>query len=188
MNPKNVVYFSKRGEWRAWLDEHFKESEEVWLLYPKKVTGKARITYNDAVEEALCFGWIDSIIKTYDEDHTMQRFTPRKPNSKYSQANKERLMWLLDHEMIHHTLKNQVKTVLSEKFQFPADILKEIKKDKVAWTYFQSMPDPYKRIRIAYIDSARNRPEEFQKRLKNFVNKTSENKLIAGFGGIDKYY
>ena len=63
-----------------------------------------------------------------------------------------------------------------------------IKKDKTTWSNFQSMSATYKRIRIAYIESARNRPEEFEKRLKNFVDKTRKNKLIPGFGGIDKYY
>ncbi|MEQ8337130.1 MAG: YdeI/OmpD-associated family protein [Cyclobacteriaceae bacterium] len=188
MKEKNAIYFKERSDWRVWLAGNFESQEEVWLIYPRKSTGKTRISYNDAVEEALCFGWIDSIVKTYDEDHTMQRFSPRKPKSSYSQANKERLRWLLSHNLIHASLRDQVIEVLSEAFQYPSDILREIEKDQIAWKYFQSMSDAYKRIRIAYIDSARNRPEEFMKRLKNFVDKTRENKLIPGFGGIDKYY
>lgn len=188
MTPKNAIYFQDRNDWRAWLIDNFENQDEIWLIYPKKHTGKPRIPYNDAVEEALCFGWIDSIVKTYDGDHTMQRFTPRKPRSSYSQANKERLRWLLSQQLIHNNLVGQVSEVLSEPFQYPSDIIEEIKKDPVAWSNYQTFSDAYKRIRIAYIDSARNRPEEFEKRLRNFVDKTHDNKLIAGFGGIDKYY
>ena len=188
MKEKHAIYFKERRAWRAWLAHNFETKEEVWLIYPRKSTGKIRIPYNDAVEEALCFGWIDSIVKTYDEDHTMQRFTPRKPKSSYSQANKERLRWLLNNHLIHDSLKDQVIEVITEAFKYPPDIVEVIKKDKTAWSNFQSMSATYKRIRIAYIESARNRPEEFEKRLKNFVDKTRENKLIPGFGGIDKYY
>jgi len=188
VKEKHAIYFKERSDWRAWLAHNFETKEEVWLIYPRKSTGKVRIPYNDAVEEALCFGWIDSIVKTYDKDHTMQRFTPRKPKSSYSQANKERLRWLLNNHLIHDSLKDQVIEVITEAFKYPPDIVEVIKKDKTAWSNFQSMSATYKRIRIAYIDSARNRPEEFEKRLKNFVVKTRENKLIPGFGGIDKYY
>ena len=188
MKEENAIYFKERNNWRDWLANNFESQEEVWQIYPRKSTGKTRISYNDAVEEALCFGWIDSIVKTYDEDHTMQRFSPRKPKSSYSQANKERLRWLLSHNLIHASLRNHVIEVLSEAFQYPSDILSEIEKDQIAWEYFQSMSDAYKRIRTAYIDSARNRPDEFKKRLNNFVDKTRKNKLISGFGGIEKYY
>jgi uncharacterized protein YdeI (YjbR/CyaY-like superfamily) len=182
------VYFSKRSEWRNWLRDNFDKENEVWLIIPKKSSGKKRIPYNDTVEEALCFGWIDSTVKTLDNDHTMQRFTPRKPRSSYSQANKERLRWIADKNMIHPDIKKEVDRVLSEIFVFPNDILDAIMKDKTAWDNFQNFSDSYKRIRIAYIDSARNRPEEFNKRLRNLIEKTRAKKLVSGYGGIDKYY
>lgn len=81
-----------------------------------------------------------------------------------------------------------VKTIIDQEFEFPLDILDEIRKNPMAWENYQKFSDPYKRIRIAYIDSARKRPEEFKKRLLNFIAKTQENKLIKGFGGVDKYY
>ena len=77
--------------------------------------------------------------------------------------------------------------VLAEKFVFPPDILAAIRADNLAWKNYQQFSEAYKRIRIAYIDGARKRPEEFKKRLANFIRKTKENKLI-GFGGIEKYY
>ena len=83
MNKDNILHITTRAEWRNWLENNFNTQQEVWLVYAKKSTGKPRIQYNDAVEEALCFGWIDSTNKTLDKDHTIQRFTPRKPKSSY---------------------------------------------------------------------------------------------------------
>ena len=91
MEITKTLYLTDRKDWRNWLKKHHKTEPEIWLIYPKKATGKPRIEYNDAVEEALCFGWIDSIVKKFDEESTVQRFSPRKPNAKYSQANIERL-------------------------------------------------------------------------------------------------
>src|SRR5678816_1908335 len=95
MKISQTLYITKRKDWRSWLKKNYKTEKEIWLVYPKKATGKPRITYNDAVEEALCFGWIDSIAKKFDEDHTAQRFSPRRPKVKYSQANIERLRSLV---------------------------------------------------------------------------------------------
>jgi uncharacterized protein YdeI (YjbR/CyaY-like superfamily) len=184
----NILHFSDRQEWRQWLQQNFSSAAEAWLVYPKKSTGKKRIVYNDAVEEALCFGWIDSIIKRLDDDHTMQRFTPRKPKSTFSQPNKERLRWLAEHDLIHPSILSNILPVIREVFVFPPDILNALKEDESVWNHFNSFPEPYKRIRIAYIDSARKRPEELIKRLQHFITKTRENKLIRGYGGIDKYY
>jgi uncharacterized protein YdeI (YjbR/CyaY-like superfamily) len=89
--------------------------------------------------------------------------------------------------MIHPSILNTAKKTLKEKFAFPPDIVTAIKSDKLAWKNYQKFSPAYKRIRIAYIDAARKRPEEFEKRLANFIKKTKENKQI-GFGGIEKYY
>jgi uncharacterized protein YdeI (YjbR/CyaY-like superfamily) len=188
MEKESMLSIKTRIEWRNWLEENFNIEKEVWLVYAKKSTGQQRIQYNDAIEEALCFGWIDSTNKTLDIDHIIQRFTPRKTKSNYSQPNIERLKWLAENNLIHRSLLKNVQEIISKEFVFPKDILNEIKKDKTAWNNYLKFSDSYKRIRIAYIDSARKRPEEFTKRLTNFIQKTRDNKLIAGFGGIDKYY
>src|SRR4026209_2680276 len=97
----NTLYVTDRKKWRQWLRGHYKTEKDIWLVYYKKETGKPRISYNDAVEEALCFGWIDSTFKTLDEKRTAQRFSPRKLKSPYSPANKERLRKLLkQHKVI----------------------------------------------------------------------------------------
>ena len=181
-------YFTNRKDWRIWLENNFETEKEIWLIFPKKSTGKPCLLYNDAVEEALCFGWIDSTVKSLDDNHKIQWFLPRKNKSYYSQSNKERLRWLCEHNMIHPKVMKDIEKVVKEEFNFSHDIIDRIKQNEIAWKNYQNFSESYKRIRVGYIESARVRTEEFEKRLSNFINKTRENKLISGYGGIDKYY
>ncbi len=187
MEIGKTLNISDRKSWHDWLAANFETEKEVWLIYPDKASGQPRIQYNEAVEEALSFGWIDSTVKRYGEHSSAQRFSRRNPGSAYSQPNKERLKLLVAEGRLHPSLKESVERVLGEEFVFPADIIKAIKADKKAWSNYQNFSHAYQRIRIAYIDGARNRPDEFRKRLDNFIKKTEQNKLI-GFGGIEKYY
>ena len=187
MQINETLYVTNRKVWREWLEKNFQKKKEIWLVYPKKSSGKPRIPYNNAVEEALCFGWIDSIVKSLDRESSAQRFTPRNPKSNFSQPNKERLRWLLRENLVHPSIITTALQVLKEKFVFPSDILERIKADRVAWENYEKFSPAYKRIRIAYIETSRKRPEFFEKRLHNFIKKNRENKKI-GFGGIEKYY
>jgi uncharacterized protein YdeI (YjbR/CyaY-like superfamily) len=90
--------------------------------------------------------------------------------------------------MIHPKFEDKIQNMLSEPFIFPNDIIDRLKEDKMVWKNYQQFSDAYKRIRIAYVEAARKRPKEFEKRLDNFIDKTKKNKLITGFGGIEKYY
>ena len=186
MEISNTLYVATREEWRSWLEENDKIENDIWLVYYRKHTGKARIPYNDAVEEALCFGWIDSITKGIHEDCYAQRFTPRKPGSSYSQTNKERLKRLIALGQVKSEVLADLGDVMTEKFIFPADIMAELQANEAAWENFQRYSGSYQRIRVAYIDSARKRPEEFEKRLKSFIKKTEQDKQF-GFG-IEAYY
>jgi uncharacterized protein YdeI (YjbR/CyaY-like superfamily) len=187
MEITKTLYVTDPKEWREWLEKHYKTESEIWLVYYKKHTGKPRIEYNDAVEQALCFGWIDSTIKKLDEERSAQRFSPRKPKSGYSQPNIERLRHLVAQGKVIDEVLESLGDVLEREFIFPPDILEAIQADKQAWENYQIFSDVYKRIRIAFIEGARKRPEEFQKRLTYFIKVTRENKQI-GFGGIEKYY
>jgi uncharacterized protein YdeI (YjbR/CyaY-like superfamily) len=182
-----TLYVTDREAWRSWLAEHYASEKEVWLLFAKKASGKPRIPYNDAVEEALCFGWIDSIAKRVDDVFYAQRFSPRNPRSKYSQANKERLAKLLQQGKVIESVRATLGDAFNTEFVAPPDILKEIETNKAAWENFQKFSPEYKRIRIAFIEGARKRPKEFKKRLKYFIKMTEANKQF-GFGGIEKYY
>ena len=156
---KKIKYFETREEWRQWLNGNYDKADEIWFVFPLKSSDKKAMLYNDAVEEALCFDWIDSTIKPLDEENRIQRFTPRKPKSPYSQANKERLNRLLEMQMIHPEFEKRIQEVLSEPFIFPDDITTKLKEDKTVWENYLQFSDSYKRIRIAYIEAARKRPE-----------------------------
>ena len=184
----NIFYTADRLAWREWLSAHFETETEVWFVFPMKESGEPGMAYNDAVEEALCFGWIDSTIKHIDPTHRAQRFTPRRKGSAFSRPNIERLIWLEEQGLIHPKVREQVLPLIQSPYEFPADIIEAIQKDPEAWRNYKHFSEPYKRIRVAYIDAARKRPEEFKKRLEHFLKKTRENRLIVGFGGIEKYY
>ncbi len=89
-------YFKNRDSWRAWLAKNHGDCREIWLVFFKKHTGKKSISYDDAVEEALCFGWIDSLIKRLDDDRYLRKFTPRTDTGKWSAANLARIRKLTD--------------------------------------------------------------------------------------------
>src|SRR6058998_1168623 len=126
MNVDKTFYATNRREWRGWLSKHHRTAPEIWLIYYKKVSGKPRIPYNDAVDEALCYGWIDSLLKPIDQHKYAQRYSPRKKTSRLSDMNRERVRRLIRSgrmtkagmAAIEHTGKGPAK--------LPADILKRL--------------------------------------------------------------
>ena len=185
MEVGKTLYTADRNVWRRWLAKNHKTAKDIWLIYYKKDSGKKRIPYHEAVEEALCYGWIDSITKRRDEKSYVQRFSPRKPNSVLSGINRERIYRLIRAKKmtkaglasIAHHLDS--KTQQPKKFVFPKDILNEIRKKPVAWKNYQRFPLSYRNIRIEWIEGARNRPEIFQKRLKYFIATAEKNKRFG---------
>ncbi len=185
--PRELFYTADRRLWRQWLQRNHKTKTEVWLVYYRKASGKPRLAYNDAVEEALCFGWIDSTVRKLDERRFAQKFSPRKPKSPYSQANKERLRQLLSEGKLSREVVATLGDVLQKENAAAADILRAIKANAKAWRNFRQFSESYRRIRIAFIEGARGRPAEFRKRLAYFIRMTEQNRKF-GFGGIEKYY
>jgi len=186
MVNERILSADDRATWRRWLTANCQTEDEIWLQYYRAHTGKPRVAYNDAVEEALCFGWIDSIVKSVDEDRYAQRFTPRRAHSRYSQTNKERLRRLIDQGQVMPEVAKQVTDVLDEPFVAPSDIEAALRSNRAVWRNFTAYSDAYRRIRIAYVDSARNRQDEFDKRLANLLRKTAADSQF-GFG-IESYY
>jgi uncharacterized protein YdeI (YjbR/CyaY-like superfamily) len=186
MNVGKTLYVTTRREWRAWLKKHALTEPEIWLIFYKKESGIPRISYDDAVLEALAFGWIDSIVKKRDSDSFVQRFSPRKPSSNLSQMNKERVTELIKQKKmtpaglaaIAHAY--DPKKDASNEVVIPPDILKALKANPEAWRHFQKFSTAYQRIRIDYIESRkRHSPELYQKALAHFVDKTAQNKRIG---------
>ncbi len=177
MELGKTLYVSTRKAWRGWLKKHHATEREIWLVFYNKESGRPRVPYNDAVEEALCFGWIDSTVKKGEKDWFAQRFSPRRPGSQWSEMNKVRVRRL--HREGKMTPAGLAAAGTLERFVIPPDILRRLKTDKEVWRNFQRFPDTYKRIRVAWIDAARKRPDEFEKRLRYFLRMTAENKRFG---------
>lgn len=189
MEIGETFYAMSRKAWRAWLAKNHATKREIWLVYPNKASGKRRIAYNDAVEEALCFGWIDSTRKKYCDAACAQRFTPRRKGSAVSWMNKERIWQMIgEGKMTPYGLEAVAKVFdyneKAEDFVFPPDIMAAIKKDGRAWKNFQKMPERYKRVRVAYIKrQGEHSREAYDRSLKNFIKKTAQNKRFGMMTG-----
>jgi uncharacterized protein YdeI (YjbR/CyaY-like superfamily) len=190
MEIGTTLYVKTREDWRFWLSENYDSAKEIWLVFYKKQSGKIRISYDEAVEEALCFGWIDSTVKTLNTEATVQRFSPRRKNSDLSELNRERVRRLLESgkmtlfglESIKKHLEHfdeGIHKMKVKEFIIPEDILEELKNDQVVWQNFEIFPNYYKNIRIAFIEGARTRPMEFRKRLDYFKKMTALNKKFG---------
>lgn len=186
MEITETLYATDRDAWRAWLAEHHRTAKEIWLVYPRKHTGRPRIPYADAVEEALCFGWIDSTQKTLDDDHTAQRYSPRRPGIAYSQTNQERLRRMIAQGKVLAEVRESIGDLLDQPFQLPPDLLRALQADEEAWSHLQRWPEPYLRIRVAFVDAARDDPAEFDKRLRHLLDKSRQGKQY-GYG-IEAFY
>lgn len=162
-----ILYVTNRADWRKWLEKNFNKEKEVWLIYYKKNTNKPSILYDDSAEEALCFGWIDSIIKRIDEDKYARKFTPRTNTSKWSEENKERVKKLIKAgRMTKMGLAKIEESSLNKKQESPLQKLKRdfiipeylkqaLMKNKKAWDNFNNLAPSYKRMYVGWVDSAK---------------------------------
>lgn len=179
MKIGKTLYAKNRMEWRRWLAKHHVSVKEIWLIYYKKASGKPRVSYNDAVDEALCYGWIDSTLKPIDEHKYAQRYSPRKKTSKLSDMNRERVRRLIKAGRMTKAGLAAIAHVAKKTPSLPADILQRLKQDPVTWKNFQKFPASYKRIRIGWIHAARHRRETFEQRLRYFLKMTAHNKRFG---------
>src|SRR5687768_12438800 len=155
-------------QWRAWLEKHHASSPGVWLVFHKQHTLAKSIPYEDSVREALCFGWIDSLIKRLDDDRYARKFTPRKPTSKWSDLNRKR--WtelqatglLMPAGLAAAPTDNRYapKPAIPD---FPAYIAKRVKANPKAWSFFQELAPTERRNFVAWIHTAK-REETKEKR------------------------
>lgn len=158
-SPKN------RQAWREWLDTNHQNSKGVWLVWHKKHTGKTELTYDDMVEEALCFGWIDSVPRKVDEDRTSLYFSPRKPKSEWSKSNKLRIEKLSTLNAIEPAGLSAIKTAKangswdtlneSDALLVPADLVAEFKKYINSYSYFSNFPAGVRKNLLAWINAAK---------------------------------
>jgi uncharacterized protein YdeI (YjbR/CyaY-like superfamily) len=166
-----------RNEWRGWLEKNHDVVNEVWLIYYKKHTSKPRIPYDDAVKEALCFGWIDSIVKRVDDERYAQKFTPRKDGSRWSEA-KRRVKELMREGMMTEAGLAKVraakesgewfKSRLRKEFEVPPYMKKALTANKRALENFNKLAPSYKRNLVGWVSSAK-REETRKRRLKEAI-------------------
>jgi uncharacterized protein YdeI (YjbR/CyaY-like superfamily) len=182
MSPVNITETAEpttRAAWRAWLVKHHAAKTEIWLLLPRFEKNATGLKYLESVLEALCFGWIDGISKTFDETRRAQRFTPRRPKSNWTELNKERARQLIAGGLMTPAGAAVMPNLDTHAFRIADDILAALKRDAQTWRNFEDFPDSYKRIRVGFIEEMRKQPDEFEKRLQNFLRMTAQNKQFG---------
>ncbi|MEJ2759331.1 MAG: YdeI/OmpD-associated family protein [Anaerolineales bacterium] len=176
-----------RSEWRAWLAANHNKESEIWLVYYKKVSGIPSIPYNASVEEALCFGWVDSIIKRIDEQKYARKFTPRKPESRWSPSNIRRVEKMIAAgKMTEHGLAlveaakqsgswDNPVTKPELDFTIPDAFAQALEQNPQARETFESLAPTYQKQYLAWIITAK-RPETKARRIEESVRLLAQGK------------
>jgi uncharacterized protein YdeI (YjbR/CyaY-like superfamily) len=178
----DTVFAKDRDEWRRWLAKNSARREEIWLVFYKKASGKQTVSYDHAVEEALCFGWVDGLKKKVDEECYAFRFTPRKAKSAWSKSNLERVERLIAAgKMMPAGLKayrsGDRREVPPMPAEMPMALEERFRKQRVAWANFEKFPPGYRRMTAGWVASAKK--EETQiKRLEKLIEFSARNERI----------
>jgi uncharacterized protein YdeI (YjbR/CyaY-like superfamily) len=186
MPPKTLKTLDAhdREQWRDWLAAHHDSESEVWLVFHKRETGQPCIAYDEAVNEALCFGWIDSLVKRLGGQRYARKFTPRKPGSRWSSANRRRFAQLQASGRLTPAGLNRPPTARSGDAprpplsKIPPYIQQALANRPAARTFFDSLAPSYRRLYIAWIDSAR-RQETKTKRLQEAIGLLAAGKKLG---------
>ena len=180
-----TVYASDRNQWRVWLEKNHRTSLCTWLVYYKVKSGKPSVRYSEAVKEALCFGWIDSKVKSLDEERYMQVFTPRKPKSVWSKLNKQYIEELIAQglmteagfEKIEKAKQNGSWSKLDaiEALIIPTDLNQALAANETANKYFELFSNSSKKNILSWVENAK-RPETRLKRIEQPMISVTQNK------------
>ena len=186
---ENSLFFTNREDWRFWLKENYDKENHVWLTLFKKKFQKKGMTLKDAVEEAICFGWIDGKLKRMDNERFILRFSPRKAKSVWSKINKERAQRLIKSGRM--TEAGLVKIEVAKKNglwqsaytnkikeDIPLDLKEALMKEKKSWENFQKFANSYRNMYIGWINSAKT-AETRIKRIKKVVKQSLLNKKMV---------
>ncbi|AEH39022.1 YdeI/OmpD-associated family protein [Halopiger xanaduensis] len=182
MNP---IFFESRNEFRTWLEENHDTAEELWVGYYKADAERSGIGYGESVEEALCFGWIDGLIKGIDDETYTRRFTPRSPDSKWSKANKERVEAMIEAGKMTPAGMELVEAAkesgewadayrLADDHETPAELEAALRENETAWENFQNFSNTDQHAFIAAVEEAKT-DETKQKRIERTVELAAQN-------------
>jgi uncharacterized protein YdeI (YjbR/CyaY-like superfamily) len=179
---ENLLSVKTSPEWRSWLVANCGTAKFCWILVTRKPNPDT-VLYLDAVEEALCFGWIDSTGKKGSDTQSALRFSPRSKKSNWTELNKKRVRRLEKLGMMTDEGRKCLPNMDIESFAIHPEVMSALKKDKEAYANFLALPQLYRRIRIDTIQSClhRNEHELFNGRLKKFIEKTKANKLFGSW-------
>jgi uncharacterized protein YdeI (YjbR/CyaY-like superfamily) len=184
------IFFKSAAEYRAWLEKNHTSATELWIGYWKKATGKPSMTWQDTVDESLCFGWIDGIRKGIDADSFKQRVTPRRPTSIWSKVNIRHVARLTEAGRMHPAgqaafeKRDRTKAYSYEQDRDqvglgPAYEAQFRKENRKAWDFFQQQPPGYRRLGGWYVMSAK-KEETRQKRLAVLIRDSAAGRRLAG--------
>lgn len=182
--PSNSTHPSDRAQWREWLTAHHTRPKGVWLIFYKKATGKPRVSYDEAVEEALCFGWIDSKGRKLDDERSLLWFAPRKPGTGWSKPNKERVERLSEAGLMAEAGLAKVEAAKRdgswnlldavERLDIPADLAAAFSRYENASAHFEAFPRSAKRGILEWIATAQ-KPETRAARIEETARLAAEN-------------
>ncbi len=184
-----ALLFKIRTEWRSWLENNYTILDEVWLIHYKKSSGKTSVNHVDAVEEAICFGWIDSKLKKIDGDRFILKYSPRKPKSIWSKINKETAEKMISLGKMTKAGFDKIEDAKKHGFwetaytslvkeRLPSDLKTALLKDKTAWNNFQHFANSYRNMYIGWIKNAKTK--ETRKKRISVVVKNSIKKKKPG--------
>lgn len=177
-------YLPSRQKWREWLVENYDKSNGIWLIYFKKHTKKPTVTYEEAVEEALCFGWIDSIPRRLDDERSKLLYTPRKPKSVWSKPNKERVERLIANGLMTEIGLQKIEKAkldgswnalnASDNLEIQEDLLQAFETNNLAFEHFDKFTNGVKKSILSWIYSAKTN-ETRAKRIAETISMAEEN-------------
>ncbi len=175
MEPKNLLNAKNRDELRVWLEKYYKSEKECWVVVKRgRPKNDGTFWYIDAVEEAMCFGWIDSTTKKLDDGVTAQKLAPRRKGSLWSELNKERCRRMEKLGRMTDAGRAMLPDMSPAGFVIDDDILQALKADNVVWKNFCAFPALYQRVRIDTIQIKKKQPQLFQNRLQRLIDNTKK--------------
>ena len=179
--PKTVTPRSRKA-WRRWLERHHDTHDEVWIVFFKRHTGIAGVSYDEAVEEALCFGWIDGLVRRIDDQRHMQRYTPRRRGSKWSALNLRRFARMVDDGQMTEAgkLRGPSSSTRVARMSWrrpvvvPDEIARLIKRSPTAWANLLALAPSYRKQWVTWLEDAK-RPETREKRTREAIARLERN-------------
>ena len=190
MSATEPTFFPEAADFRAWLKEHHAAEDHLWVGYYKKSTGKPSVTWEETVDEALCYGWIDGIRKARDQESYVIRFTPRKPKSVWSQRNIDRVHTLLSqdrmkpaglaafaHKDVHPDSGYRSSGAPVE---LPPEMVKSFQSTPGAWAFYQQQPAGYRRQTAKWVTDAK-REDTRQCRLRELIDDSANCQRVRPF-------